>query len=58
MGHMSMVGIDYMNNHNLDHPKIVDLLVTGFFGTLRGWWDSYLIEDSRESIKIAVKKND
>ena len=58
MGYMSMVGIAYLNNHNLDHPKIVDLLVTGFFGTLRGWWDSYLIEDFRESIKTAVKKND
>ena len=53
-----MVGITYMNNHNLDHLEIVDLLVTGFSGTLRGWWDSYLTEDSRESIKIAVKKND
>ena len=57
MGHLSMVGIAYMNNHNLDHPEIVDLLVTGFSGTLRGWWDSYLIEDFRESIKHAVKKN-
>ena len=53
-----MVGIAYVNNHNLDHPEIVDLLVTGFFGTLRGWWDSYLTKDSRESIKTAVKKND
>ena len=58
MGHMSMVGIAYINNHNLDHPVIVDLLATGFFGTLHGWWDSYLTEDSRESIKHAVKKND
>ena len=58
MGHMSMVGIAYVNNHNLDHPEIVDLLVAGFFGTLHGWWDSYLTEDSRESIKHAVKKND
>ena len=58
MGYMSMVGIAYLNNHNLDHPKIVDLLVTGFSGTLRGWWDSYLTEDFRESIKTAVKKND
>ena len=58
MGHMFMVGIAYMNIHNLDHPEIVDLLVTGFFGTLRGWWDSYLTKDSRESIKTAVKKND
>ena len=58
MGHLSMVGIAYMNNHNLDHPEIVDLLVTGFSGTLCGWQDSYFTEDSRESIKTAVKKND
>ena len=58
MGHMSMVGISYINNHNLDHPEIVDLLVVGFSGTLRGWWDSYLTEDSRESIKTAIKKNE
>ena len=58
MGHMSMVGIAYVNNHNLDHLEIVDLLATGFSSTLRGWWDSYLIEDSIESIKHAVKKND
>ena len=56
MGHMSMVGIAYMNSHNLEHHKIVDLLVTGFSSTLHGWWDSYLTEDSRETIKHAVKK--
>ena len=55
---MSMVGIAYVNNHNLDHPEIVDLLITGFSGTLRGQWDSYLPKDSKESIKHAVKKND
>ena len=58
MGHMSMDGIAYLNNHNLDHLEIVDLLVTGFFGILCGCWDSYLTEDFRESIKTAVKKND
>ena len=58
MGHMSIVGIAYNYNHNLDHFEIVDLLVTSFSGTLRGWWDSYLTEDSRESIKYVVKKND
>ena len=52
-----MVGIAYLNNHNLDHPEIVDLLVIDFSGTLHGWWDSYLTEDSRESIKHVVKKN-
>ena len=53
-----MVGIAYQNNHDLDQPEIVNLLVTGFSGTLRGWWNSYLTEDSKESIKNAVKKND
>ncbi|KAL0010934.1 hypothetical protein SO802_006042 [Lithocarpus litseifolius] len=53
-----MVAITYMNNHDLDHPEIVELLSTGFTGTLRGWWDSYLTKDSRESIKRAVKLND
>ena len=58
MSHMSMVGIAYVNNHNLDYPEIVNLLVTGFSSTLCGWWDSYIRENSREFIKTAVKKND
>ena len=57
MSHMSMVGIAYQNNHNLDQPEIVNLLVTGFSRTLCGWWDSYLTEESRDSIKH-VEKND
>ena len=32
-----MVGIAYRNNHDLDQPQIVNLLVTDFSGTLRGW---------------------
>ena len=58
MSHMSMVGIAYQNNHDLDQPEIVNLLFTGFSGTLRGWWDSYLTDESRDFIKHAVKKND
>ena len=53
-----MVGIAYQNNYDLDQPEIVNLLVTGFSGTLRGWWDSYLTKDSKDSIRNAVKKND
>ena len=30
MGHMSMVATAYMNNLDLDHAEIVDLLTTGF----------------------------
>ena len=58
MAHMSMVDIAYQNNHDLNQPEIVNLLVTGFYGTLHGWWDSYLTEESKDSIKHAVKKND
>ncbi|KAL0015733.1 hypothetical protein SO802_002802 [Lithocarpus litseifolius] len=58
MTHMSIVGTAYLNNNNYGHSEIVELLVTGFTGTLRGWWDSYLTKESRDSIKSAVKKND
>ena len=58
MSHMSMVGIAYQNNHDLDQHDIVNLLVTGFSSTLRGWWDSYLTEESRDSVRHAFKKND
>ena len=58
MGHMSLVANAYITNHNLDHAEIVDLLTTGFFGTLQGWWEEYLTEESRESIKKAVKNWD
>ena len=53
-----MVGIAYQNNHDLDQLEIVNLLVNGFSSTLRGWWDSYLTEESKDSIKHAVKNND
>ena len=55
---MSIVANAYITNHNLDHSKIVDLLTTDFSRTLRGWWKKYLIEQSREFIKKAVKKDD
>ena len=58
MGHMSMVANAYITNHNLDQAKIVHILTTGFSRTLCGWWEKYLIEESRESIKKAVKKDD
>ena len=55
---MSMVANAYITNHNLDHAEIVDLLTTDFSGTLRSWWEKYLTESSKESIKKAVKKDE
>ena len=53
-----MISIDYRNNHDFDQPKIVNLLVIGFSGTLSGWWDPYLTDESRDSVKHIFKKND
>ena len=53
-----MVANAYITNHNVDHVEIGNLLTTGFLGILRGWWEKFLIEESRESIKKAVKKDD
>ena len=58
MSHMFVVRIAYQNNHDLNQPEIVNLLVIGFSGTLRGWWDSYLTKDSKDLIRNDVKKND
>jgi hypothetical protein len=58
MNHMSMVAIAYDANQNLSQSEIVDLLATGFSGTLRSWWDKHLTEETREGIRKAVKKGD
>jgi hypothetical protein len=58
MNHMSMVANAYDTNQNLSQYKIVDLLATGFSGTLHNWWDKHLTEESREDIRKAVKKTE
>jgi hypothetical protein len=37
MNHMSMVANANGTNQNLSQSEIVDLLATGFSGTLRNW---------------------
>ena len=39
---MPMVGIAYQNNHDLDQPEIVNLLVIRFSGTLHGYIYIYI----------------
>jgi hypothetical protein len=58
MNHMSMVANVYDTNQNLSQAEIVDLLATGFSGTLRNWWDKHLTEETREGIRKAIKKGD
>jgi hypothetical protein len=58
LAHMTMVSSSYVMNHNLSQPEVVDLLVAGFTGTLQSWWETHLTEESRASIRSAVKTNE
>jgi hypothetical protein len=55
---MTMVSSSYVMNHDLSQPKVVDLLVVGFTGTLQSWWEKHLTDESRASIRSAVKTNE
>ncbi|CAL9021907.1 unnamed protein product [Prunus brigantina] len=55
---MSIVANSYITNHSFRHSKIVPLLVTGFTGTLRYWWDKHLTTESKNLIIHAVKLNE
>ncbi|CAL2257672.1 unnamed protein product [Prunus armeniaca] len=52
-----MVANSYITNHSFRQSEIVPLLVTGFTGTLRYWWDEHLTPESKNLIIHAVKLN-
>ncbi|CAL9001837.1 unnamed protein product, partial [Prunus brigantina] len=56
--HMSMVANSYITNHSFRQSEIVPLLITGFTGTLRYWWDKHLTPESKNLIIHAVKLNE
>jgi hypothetical protein len=58
LSHLSMVANSYMTNHQLTHVEIIDLLVTGFSGKLKSWWEKHFTEESRDLIKHSVKKDE
>ncbi|KAI5323148.1 hypothetical protein L3X38_032220 [Prunus dulcis] len=53
-----MVANSYITNHSFRQSEIVPLLVTGFTGTLRYWWDKHLSPESKNRITYAVKLNE
>ncbi|KAI5330981.1 hypothetical protein L3X38_021107 [Prunus dulcis] len=53
-----MVANSYITNHSFRQSEIVPLLVTGFTGTLRYWWDKHLTSESKSQIIYAVKLNE
>jgi len=55
---MTMVSSSYMLNHGLSQPEILDLLVSGFTGTLQTWWEKHITDESKSSIRSAVKTNE
>ena len=50
-----MVANSYYTNQNLTQPEIVELLVTGFTGTLHYWWVKHLTDQSKSEIIHATK---
>jgi hypothetical protein len=56
LSHLSMVVNNYMTNHQLTHIEIIDLLVTGFFGKLKSWWEKHFTKESRDLLKILLRR--
>jgi hypothetical protein len=56
--HMMMVSNSYVMNHDLSQPEVMDLLVSGFTGTLQAWWEKHLTDESKASIRKFVKTDE
>ena len=44
---MTMVATAYQTSHECLEETIIDILVAGFFGQLKGWWDNYLTNEEK-----------
>ncbi|XLU71253.1 hypothetical protein S245_030306, partial [Arachis hypogaea] len=56
--HMTMVGTAYQAAHETSEEAIANVIVSGFSGQLKGWWDNYLSDNQKYSIFFAIKVND
>ncbi|KAG5068737.1 hypothetical protein JHK85_001114 [Glycine max] len=52
--HMTMVATAYQTSHECSKETIIDILVTGLSGQLKGWWDNYLTNEEKSKIYSAV----
>uniref|UniRef100_A0A0R0I5I2 Peptidase A2 domain-containing protein n=1 Tax=Glycine max TaxID=3847 RepID=A0A0R0I5I2_SOYBN len=50
-----MVATAYQTSHECSEETIIDILVAGFSGQLKGWWDNYLTNEEKSKIYSAVK---
>ncbi|XP_057730500.1 uncharacterized protein LOC130945821 [Arachis stenosperma] len=53
-----MVGTAYQAAHDTSEEAIANVIVSGFSGQLKGWWDNYLSDNQKHSIFSAIKVND
>ncbi|XLR44175.1 hypothetical protein S83_028835, partial [Arachis hypogaea] len=56
--HMTMVGTAYQVAHDTSEEAIANVIVSGFSGQLKGWWDNYLSDNEKHSIFSVIKVND
>jgi len=45
--HITMVATAYQTSHECSKETIIDILVAGFSGQLKGWWDNYLTNEEK-----------
>nr|KYP46182.1 Protein FAR-RED IMPAIRED RESPONSE 1 [Cajanus cajan] len=56
--HMTMVCTAYQTAHESSEEAITNIIVSGFTGQLKGWWDHYLTEAQKLGIFSAIKIDD
>ena len=44
---IDMVAMAYQTSHECSEETIIDILVAGFSGQLKGWWDNYLTNEEK-----------
>jgi len=45
--HMTMVATTYQTSHGCLEETTIDILVAGFSGQSKEWWDNYLTNDEK-----------
>ena len=52
---MTMVSTAYQTANDASDEAITNLLIAGFSGQLKGWWDNYLLSEEKNVILTSVK---
>ncbi|QHO49641.1 uncharacterized protein DS421_1g15740 [Arachis hypogaea] len=52
------LGTAYQAAHDTSEEAIANVIVSGFSGQLKGWWDNYISDNQKHSIFSAIKVND